>query len=70
MACKACTSGKQTTFATEMNFHIPGKAGLERGPILASPKIRVCLDCGHTEFVLSEDELQLLKTQPHSQVQP
>ncbi len=62
MACKLCGSFNQATFATEMNFHLPGRAGLDTGPILASSKILVCLNCGHAEFVLSEGELQSLKS--------
>ena len=61
MSCKACQSDNQTLFPSEICIHFPGGLeALDKGQVLAFPRLLVCLNCGFTEFFVSEDELQLL----------
>ena len=60
MACKRCSSDKQSEFGVEMNFHFPGYEGLDKSPVLVFPMVMVCLDCGFAEFIVPEGELQVL----------
>jgi hypothetical protein len=60
MACRLCSSENQTEFGAEINIHFPGRKGLDKPPVLASPMLVVCLDCGFAEFTVAETELHLL----------
>jgi predicted nucleic-acid-binding Zn-ribbon protein len=60
MQCKACGSHNQTEFNAEINVHFPGLKNLDKPAILVFSKLLLCLDCGFTEFTLSESELLLL----------
>jgi hypothetical protein len=60
MSCKSCQSERQSNLAGEIAIHFPGLKGLEVPPVWAFPKLVVCLDCGFTEFLIPESELQLL----------
>ena len=60
MSCRSCKSENQTKFSAEINIHFPGRQGLDKHPVLASPMLVVCLDCGFTEFTLAGPELHLL----------
>lgn len=44
-------------FPTEIAVHLPG---LSTPHVLLFPKVVVCMDCGFTEFSISETELQRL----------
>jgi len=59
--CKSCLSGNHSEFNSEICIHFSeGLEGLEKPAVFVSPKITVCLDCGHSEFSLPETELRLL----------
>jgi hypothetical protein len=58
--CKACGKHNQTDFNAEINVHFPGLKNLDKPGVLVFPKLLLCLDCGFTEFTLSESELLLL----------
>jgi hypothetical protein len=60
MACRSCGSENQTEFGAEINFHVPGRKGWDKPPVLVFPRLVVCLDCGFTQFTLPETELRLL----------
>jgi hypothetical protein len=60
MACRSCGSKNRTEFGAEINIHFPGWKGLDQLPVWAFPKLVVCLDCGFSQFTLSETELHLL----------
>ena len=60
--CKSCQSDKGGTFNGEIALHFPGLRGLNKPIVWAFPKVAVCLNCGLAEFVVSEQELQVLAT--------
>ena len=60
MACRRCSSDKQSKFSVEMNFHFPGYEGLDKPPVLVFPTVMVCFDCGFAEFTVPEAELRSL----------
>jgi hypothetical protein len=69
MQCKACGSHNQTEFNAEINVHFPGLKNVDRPAVLVFPKLLLCLDCGFTEFTLSESELHLLDETQVSEMQ-
>ena len=60
LACRRCSSGKQSKFNVEMNVHFPGWEGLEKPTVWLFPEVTVCLDCGFAEFSVSENDLRKL----------
>lgn len=56
MPCSVCHSLNQSEFDTEMCFHFPGRENLEKN-LLLYPTVTVCLDCGLTNFSISQTEL-------------
>jgi hypothetical protein len=60
VACKQCSSENQSTFKTEINVHFSGRKGWEKPTVWTFPQILVCLDCGFSEFVLTQAELRAL----------
>jgi hypothetical protein len=61
VACKSCGSENRADFPAEVNIHLPDRKGQQNPAVLVFPKLRVCLDCGFTEFAM-ETELQLLQS--------
>lgn len=57
MPCQKCGSEQQREFGAEINVHFPGPEGRDRAAVLLFPKLLVCLECGFTEFVISENDL-------------
>jgi hypothetical protein len=57
MSCKGCLSENQRRFPTEIAIHLPG---LSTPHVFLFPKVVVCMDCGFTEFSISETELRRL----------
>jgi hypothetical protein len=60
MACKRCASENQSTFNGEVAIHFPGLKGLDKPIVWAFPKLAVCLECGFTEFIVPERELDVI----------
>lgn len=60
MPCKKCGSGQQREYTSEMGVHVEEHGDLDRQAVLLFPRLLVCLECGFTEFTLSESELPLL----------
>jgi hypothetical protein len=69
MQCKVCGSRNQTEFNAEINVHFPGLKNVDKPAVLVFPKLLLCLDCGFTEFTLSETELHLLDETRLSEMQ-
>ena len=67
MACGSCNSHNQSEFPAEINIHHPGIGGLNRPTVWAFPRVSVCLDCGVTQFTLSDDQVRELKFDPRSE---
>jgi hypothetical protein len=57
MMCKSCLSENHSEFNSEICIHFPGLENLDKPAVFTYPKIVVCLDCGHTEFSMPENEL-------------
>jgi hypothetical protein len=57
MGCRSCASSKQSEYAAEVNIHFPGLKGMDKPAVWAFPKLKVCLDCGYTEFTIPENQL-------------
>jgi hypothetical protein len=60
MGCKSCGSKNGSAFPAEINIHFPGPRNLTKPTVWAFPQLLVCLNCGFTELVIPETELQLL----------
>ena len=58
--CK-CSSKNRDTFTAEVAIHFSGIEGLNKPIVWVFPQLIVCLDCGFTEFVVSERELNVLR---------
>jgi predicted nucleic-acid-binding Zn-ribbon protein len=69
MQCKACGSHNQTVFNAEINVHFPGLKNVDRPAVFVFPTLLLCLNCGFTEFTLSESELRLLDETQVSEMQ-
>ena len=60
MPCGSCQSENRSGFHSEISIHPPGLNNLTKPPVLAFPNLLVCLECGHTEFLLEKTELREL----------
>jgi hypothetical protein len=60
VSCKSCQSQNQRNFTAEVAIHFPGLKGLGKPIVWVFPKPLVCLDCGFTEFAISETQLRQL----------
>ena len=61
MSCKSCHSENQREFSGEIAIHFSGLKGLDKPIVWVFPKLVDCLNCGFTEFAVSEAELRVLK---------
>jgi hypothetical protein len=61
MSCKSCQSAKERQFNGEIAIHFPGLKGLDKPIVWVFPKLKVCLECGLTEFEIPEGGLRALK---------
>lgn len=60
MACKRCSSERQSKFNSEVNIDLPGREGRDKPTLWVFPEIVVCLGCGFAEFSIPEDQLRRL----------
>ena len=59
MSCRSCGSTHVKEVPSEVNLHPPhGRKYLDVPSVFAYPPLKVCMECGFTEFKLNEDELQ------------
>jgi hypothetical protein len=58
MPCSGCASVKQRKFPSEIAVHYVAPDGMSQALIF--PELKVCTDCGLTEFTVSQEELRLL----------
>ena len=58
MLCRACQSGSQKHYPSEINIHFPGLKGLDQETIWVFQQLLICLKCGFTEFSVPEKELR------------
>ena len=68
MQCISCKSANEREFPAEINVHFPGPEGLDKPTVWIFPHLRVCLDCGLTQFTMNEEQVQqLANCDVHSQ---
>lgn len=60
MTCTSCDSLNVRVYPSELNIHHPGMEGLDLATVWAFPHLSVCLECGVTQFRLSDDEVREL----------
>jgi len=60
MQCKSCDSDNLGEFKGELAIHFPGLKNLDTPVVWVFPNLVICLNCGVAQFVVPEDELQLL----------
>ena len=60
MSCRNCNSSNQNQFRAEMSVVHLRLKDLAKPPVLMWTDVLACLDCGFTEFTLSEEEVRLL----------
>ena len=60
--CTSCQSENQKTFSSEVAMHFPGLEGLNKPIVWMFPRISVCLDCGIAQFMVSERDLEVIRT--------
>ncbi len=58
--CRSCQSTNGNTFTGEIAIHFRGLEGLDKPIVWVFPHIAICLDCGFSEFIVPERELQVL----------
>lgn len=61
MDCKRCASDTLKEFDGEVAIHFPGRDGLTKPIVWAFPKLTACLNCGHVEFLLADEQIVQLK---------
>jgi hypothetical protein len=61
MSCRSCSSTNQTQFGSEIIIHFSGLKSLDKPTTWTFPRLLACLDCGFTEFVIPEAELDRLR---------
>jgi hypothetical protein len=64
MLCKSCGE-TQTEFTVEMCVHLAGRENLDHPAVFIFPKVSICQRCGAADFVVADDELELLNTPFH-----
>jgi len=59
--CKQCHSERLGNFSGELAIHFTGLTALNKPIVWVFPKLLTCLDCGLTELIVPEPELEVLK---------
>jgi hypothetical protein len=60
MPCKSCGSLNQSKFWGETAIHFPGLKNFDKPIVWVFREVVVCLDCGTSEFALTEADLRQL----------
>jgi hypothetical protein len=60
MSGHSCASTNQREFSAEIMIHFSGLKNLDMPAVLVFPRVLVCLDCGSSQFTLSEVDLSQL----------
>jgi len=57
MQCPKCQSNSLSVLAAEIRLYRNHQRSMSHPPITPSPDVRMCLDCGWSEFVVPESWL-------------
>jgi hypothetical protein len=60
MACKRCSSDKQSKFNSEVNIEFPGREGWDKPTLWVFPEIMVWWGCAFAGFSILEDQFRRL----------
>jgi hypothetical protein len=63
VACTQCGSANQKKFEAEVDIHSAAVRDIRKNPLSLFPSILICLDCGHSEFVVPAREMKSLGLQ-------
>jgi hypothetical protein len=59
--CNSCSPNRQTQLESEIFIRFPSLNDLDKLPVMAFPRLSVCLDCGVVaEFTIPATELRTL----------
>jgi hypothetical protein len=58
MSCLSCRSARMAELTAEMIVHFSGLENLDKAGVWVFPKLTVCLECGFSQFTISETELE------------
>jgi hypothetical protein len=61
VACKVCNSDNQVALVAEISFVAADRRPLDGVPVYLVQKPVICLECGFTELVIPQNDLQALK---------
>ena len=61
MTCAICASDMLQNFDGELAIHFSGREGLDKPHLFVYPMLKTCLNCGHVEFVVSDEQIEQLK---------
>lgn len=72
VSCPKCNSEFVSTIPAEIRLYRNGPRTLSHPPVYPSPDIKICLDCGWSEFTVPDSfRTAWLRPQPtHSEPQP
>lgn len=59
--CTSCHSCCEREFRAEIGIHFSNPEGLQKPLVLAYPTVMACLNCGHVEFVLGDEQKEQLR---------
>ena len=52
MTCKMCQCQSMSVFPADVRFYVNGSRTMSAPPLNPSPKVKVCLSCGASEFMV------------------
>lgn len=59
--CERCKSTNVRRLRAEICIHFLGLANLDTPGVFVFPELIVCLNCGESEFLVSEEDLRLIR---------
>ena len=61
VTCRECSSDMLKDFDGELGIHFSDRKSLDKPSLLLYPKLKVCLKCGHAEFIVSDTQIEELE---------
>jgi hypothetical protein len=60
MVCRLCESNHLSRVKAEIALHFPGLKNIDKPVVWVFPEVWVCLNCGTSEFSVTENQLLVL----------